>query len=799
MLRLPHIFSDDCAHTTVVDALCASRIARDARADLHSCSPDLPTRPRSNAFCRGPAHMPSTSSPHRKAASRDIAKRTARPIPHPSENGAGLLPLKVSDYFGVNTFGVRQMRDKLSRDAYAKLVAAVRLGKKLDPDIAPKVSAVIRDWAIGKGATHFTHWFQPQTGLTAEKHDAFLSFEDGKPLESFSASQLVQSEPDASSFPSGGLRATWEARGYTAWNPASPVFIAEWAGVKTLCIPSVFIGYNGEALDEVTPLLRSSDVLSTKAIELLELLGDKGVQRVFTTLGPEQEYFLIDRDHFALRPDLVMAGRTLIGAPPPRGQQLEDHYFGGIPERVQACIAEVEQELYKLGVPIVTRHNEVAPSQFEMAPRFEETDVAVDHNQLVMATLRRVALRHNLQALLHEKPFAGINGSGKHCNWSMSIAADNPDLDGYNLLKPGNTPHQNVRFLAFLAAVLSAVHKHAGLLRAGVGTSGNEHRLGANEAPPAIISVFMGDMLTHVIETIAEGKATTSAAQEMIKLGVAKLPEIQRDNTDRNRTSPFAFTGNKFEFRAVGSSQSIAFPVMLLNAAVAEAIGDIISDIRAELKKTKKVDDAVLKVVRGVFKETAAVRFEGNNYSEDWVKEAAKRGLPNFRRTPEALKQLTTKQTHDLLVKLGVFTEEELESRYHVRLERYIKDMLIEMHTMREMVDTFVLPAAFEYSGRLAEAASQAKSAGIKVVPQVDAANTLGAAITDLQKYRTALGKVIDKAEGMHDDLEKQAELLTSEGADTMLEVRKCADQLELTVPDGTWPLPKYREMLFPV
>jgi glutamine synthetase len=444
--------------------------------------------------------MPASTLSSRKVVIREITEREIRT---PAAIGEDGTHPRTSEYFGVNTFGVRQMRDKLPRDTYAKLLDAVRHGKKLDLDIAPRVAQAIKEWAIGHGATHYTHWFQPQTGLTAEKHDAFLSFDDGQPMEAFGASQLIQSEPDASSFPSGGLRATWEARGYTAWNPASPVFIAEWAGVKTLCIPSVFVGYNGEALDEMTPLLRSSDALSTKAIELLELLGDRGVYRVYTTLGPEQEYFLIDRAHFALRPDLVMAGRTLIGAPPPRGQQLEDHYFGGIPERVQACIADVEYELYKLGVPIVTRHNEVAPSQFEMAPRFEETDVAVDHNQLVMATLRRVALRHGLQALLHEKPFAGINGSGKHCNWSMSIAADNPELDGYNLLKPGQTPHQNVRFLVFLAAVLRAVHKHAGLLRSGIGTSGNEHRLGANEAPPAIISVFMGQMLTRVIEDIA--------------------------------------------------------------------------------------------------------------------------------------------------------------------------------------------------------------------------------------------------------------------------------------------------------
>ena len=741
--------------------------------------------------------MPASTSPlsPRNAVIGEITDREIRTSPAFQSGDHG----RTSEYFGINTFGVRQMRDKLPRETYAKLVDAVRHGKKLDLDVAPRVAQAVKEWALSHGATHFTHWFQPQTGLTAEKHDAFLSFDDGQPLETFGASQLIQSEPDASSFPSGGLRATWEARGYTAWNPASPVFIAEWAGVKTLCIPSVFVGYNGEALDETTPLLRSSDALSAKAIELLELLGDKGVYRVYTTLGAEQEYFLIDRAHFALRPDLVMAGRTLIGAPPSRGQQLEDHYFGGIPERIQACIAEVEYELYRLGVPIVTRHNEVAPCQFEMAPRFEETDVASDHNQLVMATLRRVALRHGLQAILHEKPFAGINGSGKHCNWAMSIAADNPEIDGNNLLKPGQTPHQNIRFIAFLAAVLKGVHKHAGLLRAGIGTSGNEHRLGANEAPPAIISVFMGGMLTKVIDAIAAGKTTANAEHEMIKLGVARLPEIEKDNTDRNRTSPFAFTGNKFEFRAVGSSQSIAFPIVLLNAAVAEAIGEITAALKAELKKTKRVDDALLKVVRPIFKETSPVRFEGNNYSDEWVKEATKRGLLNLRRTPEALAQLMTKQSQKLLTSLNILSEEELHSRYHVRLERYIKDRLIELHTMRELVDTFVLPAGFEYGGRLAEAAAQAKSAGIKPVPQIAAANAIAELVTNLQEHRAALGKLIDKAEAMHDAPAKQAELLTSAGADTMAEVRACCDALERVVGDDCWPLPKYREMLFPV
>ncbi len=692
------------------------------------------------------------------------------------------------------------MRAKLPKEVFDNLVSAIRHGKKLDNDIAPTVAQAIKEWALSRGATHFSHWFLPQTGLTAEKHDAFLTFdENGSPIEQFSAAQLIQSEPDASSFPSGGLRATWEARGYTAWNPASPVFVFESGGSRTLCIPSVFIGYNGEALDEMTPLLRSCDALSAKAMELLELLGDKGVYRVYTTLGPEQEYFLIDRQHFAMRPDLVMANRTLIGAPPPRGQQLEDHYFGGIPDRTQACIAEVEHELYKLGVPIVTRHNEVAPSQFEMAPVFEETDLGVDHNQLVMTVLRRVALKHGLQAIVHEKPFAGINGSGKHCNWSMAIAADT-GINGLNLLKPGRTPHQNIRFLVFLAAVLKAVHQHAGLLRAGMATSGNEHRLGANEAPPAIISVFMGAMLTRLIEDIVKGKeAGRGAEQELIKLGVNKLPEIEKDNTDRNRTSPFAFTGAKFEFRAVGSAQSIAWPITLLNAAVAGAIADITERIRAEKKGTKNIDDAVMKVVRKVFRETTPVRFEGNNYSDAWVEEARKRGLPNLRRAPEGLSQLTTRKSQDLLVGLGILTRAELESRYHVRIERYVKDILIEMHTLGEMVDTLVLPAAFSYFGDLAESAAQARSAGIKEIPHIDRANEIGRLAKELRTRQNVMVRIRDKAEHMHDDPTGAAMLLTHQGADAMNAVRETCDSLELVVADDKWPLPKYREMLFPV
>ena len=732
----------------------------------------------------------------RAAALKAIASRVVTPPNIPSTNEGGE---PISHYFGSLTFGARQMRDKLPKEVFAKIHSAIRLGRKLDVDIAPTVAQVIKEWAMSHGVTHFCHWFQPQTGLTAEKHDAFFSFDENKlPMESFTGEQLIQSEPDASSFPSGGLRATWEARGYTAWNPASPVFIMESAGTKTLCIPSVFIGYNGEALDEVTPLLRSSDVLSHKAMEILELLGDKGAMRVFTTLGAEQEYFLIDRGFFALRPDLVMGGRTLIGAPPPRGQQLEDHYFGGIPERVQACIAEVEYELYRLGVPIVTRHNEVAPCQFEMAPVFEETDLAVDHNQLVMAILRKVATRHGLAALLHEKPFAGINGSGKHCNWSMSIAAEN-ELDGVNLLKPGKTPHQNLRFLLFLAAVLKAVHKHQGLLRAGIATSGNEHRLGANEAPPAIISVFLGAMLTNMIDDIVAGRTGASADAAMIKLGVAKLPEIAQDNTDRNRTSPFAFTGAKFEFRAVGSSQSIAFPVMLLNTVVAEAIGELIDDLKTELKKTKSIDDAVLKVVRIAFKETSAIRFEGNGYSEEWVKEAKKRGLLNLRRTPEALDQLKVPSTRKLFTNLGILSEAELESRYHVRMERYLKDMLIEMHTMREMTDTMVLPSALKYLGVVADAAQKSKAAGIKANPAVAATAALAKQIGDLQRRAIALHAAIEKAESMHESPSKCGQFLTSAGADAMAAVRALADAIELTIGDEYWPLPRYREMVFPV
>src|SRR5690606_12566769 len=519
---------------------------------------------------------------------------------------------------------------------------------------------------------------------------------------------------------------------------------------------------------------------------------------VYTTLGVEQEYFLVDREAARRRPDLVMANRTLIGAPPPRGQQLEDHYFGGIPERIQACIAEVEHELYKLGVPITTRHNEVAPSQYEMAPRYQETDVAVDHNQLVMATLRKVAIRHGSHAIVHEKPFAGINGSGKHCNWSLAIGAEDPELDGFNLLHPGNTPHQNMRFLLFLAAVLLAVHRNAGLLRAGIASSGNEHRLGANEAPPAIISVFMGRTLTRVIEDLAEGRENSAdAAKAMLHLGVAKLPQVTQDNTDRNRTSPFAFTGSKFEFRAVGGSQNAAFPVMLLNSCVAHAIADITERIRTKMNGSSKADDAALAVVREVFRDTAIVRFEGNNYSDEWVEEAERRGLPHLRHTPEALVELMKPESLELFTSLGILTEAELHSRYHVHIERYVKDLLIEHEMLIELAETMVQPAAFAYLADLADAASKATQAGINAAAATRAANEVAGLLDSLQAGLDADRAMLQKVYDLEHSTFNQARLLTDDGATAMQQLRAACDALELKVPAAKWPLPKHRQMLF--
>jgi glutamine synthetase len=690
---------------------------------------------------------------------------------------------KVVEAFGSNTFDVDAMKEKLPKPVFRSLQETIRRGTKLDPAIANEVAHAVKEWALGKGATHFCHWFQPQTGLTAEKHDAFLTFDDdGRPMERFSGAQLIQSEPDASSFPSGGMRTTFEARGYTAWDPSSPIFIVDGPNGKTLCVPSVFISYHGDALDNKTPLLRSMEFLSERALAVLRLLGDHASTRVVPTLGPEQEYFLVDRAFYSLRPDLVAAGRTLIGAKPPKGQELEDHYFGSIKDRILAYMQEAENELFKLGVPIKTRHNEVAPSQYETAPIFEEANVASDHNQMVMETMGRVARRHNLTLLLHEKPFAGINGSGKHCNWSLQ------DSEGRNLLEPGATPERNLQFLVFLTAVLKGVHKRAGLLRAGIASAGNDHRLGANEAPPAIISVFLGEQLTRVLDGIEKGETAGASAMERISLGIRKLPEVARDQTDRNRTSPFAFTGNKFEFRAVSSAQSISLPVAFLNVAVAEALEEFEQALSARTSKGAGLQDAVLDVVRDAVIATKSVRFEGNNYAPEWVDEAKRRGLPNLKTSPEALAELVRPEAREFLARTKIFTDTESEARYHVRLERYIKDLDIEVESLKDLVTGHVLPAAYRQLGLLGQAGAgrTIRSSAERMEASVEALNSR---VQDLQS-------ACEKSSG-EGDLAKRARVLADQVVPAMAAVREVCDRIEESVADEYWTLPKYREMLF--
>ena len=690
---------------------------------------------------------------------------------------------KVVEVFGSNTFDVGAMKEKLPKPVFKSLQETIRRGSRLDPAIANEVAHAVKEWALGKGASHFCHWFQPQTGLTAEKHDAFLTFDDdSRPMERFSGAQLIQSEPDASSFPSGGMRTTFEARGYTAWDPSSPIFIVDGPNGKTLCVPSVFISYHGDALDNKTPLLRSMEILSEKALSVLRLLGDDKATRVVPTLGAEQEYFLVDKAFYALRPDLVASGRTLIGAKPPKGQELEDHYFGSIKDRILAFMQEAENELFKLGVPIKTRHNEVAPSQYETAPIFEEANIASDHNQMVMETMSRVARRHNLALLLHEKPFAGINGSGKHCNWSLQ------DSEGNNLLDPGATPERNIQFLVFLAATLKGVHKRAGLLRAAIAGSGNDHRLGANEAPPAIISVFVGEQLTRVLDAIERGETGGASALASISLGIRQLPEVAKDQTDRNRTSPFAFTGNKFEFRAVSSAQSISLPVAFLNAAVAEALGEFETALTQRTSKGVKVQDAVLEVVREAVVATKSVRFEGNNYASEWVDEAKKRGLPNLKTSPEALAELVRPEAKKFLAASKVFTEAESDARYHVRVERYIKDLDIEVEALKNIVSGHVYPAAYRQLALLNQA-----GAGNSVKAS---AEKVDAAVESLTSRMADLQAAVEKAAGQG-DVEKHARHLADKVVPAMAAVREVCDKLEESVADEFWTLPKYREMLF--
>lgn len=702
----------------------------------------------------------------------------------------------ISSYYGENTFNTHVMRERLPKDIYEKLIKTIHAGHKLDMGIANSVAHAMKEWAISKGVTHFTHWFQPQTGLTAEKHDAFLEFDrDGIPLERFRGNQLVQGEPDASSFPSGGRRTTFEARGYTMWDPSSLAFIVEGPRGGILCIPSVFISYSGEALDKKTPLLRSMESFNKAALKVLRLFGNQKATRVVPTIGTEQEYFLIDQGFFNLRPDLQITARTLMGAKPPKGQQLDDHYFGSIKERALAFMQDTEKELYKLGVPAKTRHNEVAPHQFELAPIYGEANVGADRNQLIMETMKKVAKRHKLALLLHEKPFAGINGSGKHNNWSME------DSEGNNLLDPGKTPEENLQFLVFLTATLRAVHRYGDLLRATVASAGNDHRLGANEAPPAIMSVFLGERLSTILDDIKAGRKTRAVDEFVINLGLGQLPSIMRDNTDRNRTSPFAFTGSKFEFRAIGSSASVSQSNTMLNAAVAESLDLIADDIIANLKEVKDFKQAVLNVLQKNIIETEPIRYEGNNYSEAWEKEAARRGLPNVKRSGYALDALVARKNMDMLIEQGVYNTEELESRYITKLEQYIMALEIETETFCELVQTRILPVVLSYQKHLIDILQGLKNLGglvpdMKPDSHIELLNTIALEIESMQNGCKKLRIILEKGSGVG-DLSKRAKFFSDHVVDLLDESRKSVDKLEGLVPDDMWPLPKYSEMLF--
>ncbi|MCX6111004.1 MAG: glutamine synthetase III [Proteobacteria bacterium] len=701
----------------------------------------------------------------------------------------------VSEYFGELTFGLGEMRERLPRDAFSDLTKALEHGRKLSKDTADAIAKVIMDWAVRKGATHFCHWFQPMTGLTAEKHDSFISIQHShhselKVIERFTGSMLIQGEPDASSFPSGGMRSTFEARGYTAWDPTSPIFIVENAvGAKTLCVPTVFFGYHGQALDNKTPLLRSVQALSKEACSFLKLLGDVDVKNVTATLGSEQEYFLIDRDVAARRPDLMMTGRTLLGAPTARGQKLEDHYFGAIPTRVLAFMEDLERELYRLGVPVKTRHNEVAPSQFELAPIFESMTIAADHNTLTMETMKRVAARHNLLCLLHEKPFAAINGSGKHCNWSMS------NDKGENLLEPGHTPHQNLRFLAVSAVVIRAVHKHAGMLASAIMSPGNDLRLGGNEAPPTIISIFLGSMLEKIFETIAKGEATQGSERGIINLGVSHIPDISKDYTDRNRTSPFAFTGNKFEFRAVGASANVAVPMSVLNAAVTDALAEASTRLKAIQAKVANRDDAVLALVRELINENKGILFSGNNYSSEWREEAKRRGLPIIDSAADAFAFWNNEKATEFLVATSVLSREEIQSRYVVQMERYIKTLEIELDTTVTLVNEYVVPAVENQLKRSQDVVREVRSEALKSQLNKRVAGLEGIFV-DLLAGGELLSKALDKLNETHDEVAKVA-LLVRDCKPLAAKLRAAADRAEQEVADELWILPKYREMLF--
>ncbi len=713
----------------------------------------------------------------------EMTAKTAKPA------GAPAAP-KVSDYYGCNVFGMETMKLLLPKETYRKVVDAIEKGERLDQDCANAVASAMKTWAIQKGATHYCHWFQPLTGATAEKHDSFIDpTGTGGVIETFTGQMLVQAEPDASSFPSGGLRATFEARGYTAWDPTSPAFILDNPGGSTLCIPTCFISYTGHALDTKTPLLRSIEVLNKAALGILAYFKSDA-RKVFSTLGAEQEYFLIDQEYYKARPDLLLCGRTLFGAASPKGQQLEDHYFGTIKDRVFTFMTELESELYKLGVPLKTRHNEVAPHQYECAPVFEEANVAVDHNQLVMDAMRRVATRLGLAALLYEKPFAGVNGSGKHNNWSLGTDT------GKNLLSPGATPQENLQFLIFLVSIIKAVRDNSLLLRASIASSGNDHRLGANEAPPAIMSVFLGEQLTDVLNDLEKGVTTKALDPMWIPFGIDKIPPVLKDNTDRNRTSPFAFTGNKFEFRAVGSAFNNAVPITTLNTIVAGQLIETKRLIDAAVKGGKGFKEAATEALRKLYKESKGVCFEGNNYSEEWVKEAKKRGLPNEKTTPAALKGFDLKKSVELFEKLGVLSAEESHSRYHILLEKYAKDIDIEAKLVSEMATTLFVPAAVEYQGALAKVLESQKAAGIKAPAQTALLRQVAEKVEAVLEGAEELEAARAKADAVG-DAEAKAAAYCGEVKPYFDKIRAHVDALELLMPAASWPVPKYREMLF--
>jgi len=684
----------------------------------------------------------------------------------------------LPEHFGENVFNLKAMKGCLSPKAYASIEKTINEGGKLDVSIADEVAEAMKKWAIAKGATHFTHWFQPMTGVTAEKHDSFISWDGtGGIVLNFSGKELIQGEPDASSFPSGGLRATFEARGYTGWDPTSPAFIKEGPEATTLCIPTFYVGYHGEALDKKTPLLRSMVALSRQVCRLANLFGiDTKGKRAYCTLGPEQEYFLIDKAHYEARMDLVQTGRTLFGRKPAKHQQQEDHYFGAVKPRIMGFMEDLDRTLWGLGMPSKTRHNEVAPAQYEMAPIFEELNIAVDHNMVAMEVMRQVADKHGLVCLLHEKPFAGINGSGKHNNWSVV------GPDGKNWLYPGKTPHDNAKFLALLCAVIKGVDTYADLLRVSVATAGNDHRLGANEAPPAIVSIFLGDQLTDIIEQIEKGGAKSSKEGSAIHVGVDSLPQLAKDTTDRNRSSTFAFTGAKFEFRAVGSNMNPSAANMILNTIVAEAVSDICDQLEADKKAGKDFNTSLQKVLQEIIKKHKRVVYNGDNYVPEWTIEAKKRGLPNLKNTPEAIEVLKAKKNIQVLVKHGVLTEIEIASRYEINKHAYHTVLILEGECAATMVRTQLIPAAMEYQKQLAETIKSVGSAG-KTTGQKKL----------LKKFSGLIDQSLSDVDALEAALAKHDAVKIFAG---MAQLRETIDELEGLVPANLWPLPSYAEML---